>query len=516
MDAILLIDTYRRYKASTNKLLRWLLDSAQEASSKSARTKAGSKTTSHAPSRKLKVDELVQLALIIIAADPTTIDIPIDILDITHDVIKGRRFSCKWYSNLTASNKAHKAEEVIESNSRHQHFIGVLEKGDEILRKEAKSRRPKRKKKIELATDVDDLTNLYLHLELQDLPSDDENSQGPSQRKAKPTNKTKAEKIELEGGFDEDGTEEQLFALYCHLQFLGELRMQTRKVWQDCLDGRITFLLACQIFDQAVSIGFMLARRFEAQYPDIKSFDVVAVKLGFHQYVAEAREADTRVGYMSSLAGSSMTAHDVAMDHRRQFLMQPAWCALQDVRDLSRYIHRRAGGKDYDGRVPASVFPGHPFAKILLQVAGDLRPTFATLAVGKECHTCHCRTQNAVSDMYSRELGEYMFYANMTTGLVIATTLYMDLYDALGGDLDRGLREIQPAREAVTFSAATFTAFYIKSDKAVTDYMPPGYPYRHMAEQKIFEDSVEDGQSGRRVNTLAREADEKDRADKVA
>ncbi|KAK4617706.1 hypothetical protein CLAFUW4_12591 [Fulvia fulva] len=96
----------------------------------------------------------------------------------------------------------------------------------------------------------------------------------------------------------------------------------------------------------------------------------------------------------------------------------PAWCAIKDVTGLRKYIN--ADKEQYLGMEPASVFSGHPFARVLLAIAPDLKGFSEKLRFRARC---------------------------LDTGLVAATTLYMDIYDVLGGDLERGIREIMPYME---------------------------------------------------------------------
>lgn len=91
----------------------------------------------------------------------------------------------------------------------------MLERIFDVLRKEVKARRPKRKKKIELSADTNNLSNLFSNLEVEE-PLEQLDSSQPSESSRTSKDVPKQVEIELEGGLEQDSMAEHFFALYCH------------------------------------------------------------------------------------------------------------------------------------------------------------------------------------------------------------------------------------------------------------------------------------------------------------
>lgn len=124
-------------------------------------------------------------------------------------------------------------------------------------------------------------------------------------------------------------------------------------------------------------------------------------------------------------------------------LCMPAWSALQDFQDLAGGI--RALGSEAATNPPISVFSGHPFAKSLLNIAFEL----VELA-------CHGTKVNFVQfDQYTHFLLQIIASDRESYGphILVATQIYMEIWDALDGHTDRGMLEasITIARSAETF-----------------------------------------------------------------
>ena len=79
------------------------------------------------------VKELVRLATTIHNATPK-VAVPLSILMVTQDVIKGRSWSAKFHDCLT-KGRVHSSGDLVESNKRHQHFISQLEEVQGLLKK---------------------------------------------------------------------------------------------------------------------------------------------------------------------------------------------------------------------------------------------------------------------------------------------------------------------------------------------------------------------------------------------
>lgn len=116
-----------------------------------------------------------------------TIEISVDILDVTkvseksvsntakwltshQDAISGREQAAKWYTALGEDTLGDNGLSLDAANDSHQYFLKALRQIFDILRKEHKSRCPKRKKRMPvLASDTNDLTNLYVRIKMRGI-----------------------------------------------------------------------------------------------------------------------------------------------------------------------------------------------------------------------------------------------------------------------------------------------------------------------------------------------------------
>lgn len=383
---------------------------------------------------KIPVDALIGFAQQIIDGDPK-ITIPLEILNVTKDTIDGRRACAGWYSGFERDQEL--PRDVIDSNTKHRYFLLQLETVFEARRREVKSRRPKRKKKIELSG-AEHLTNLYQHLQLEE-PSSSESS-NPSSSSTKPKKPVVEEHDYSLADSEED---DKAFAVYCMFQDLWELRMQIGQLWHDYHTGKISFIAASHTTESAIQIAFLLAGDFHSTHSDLQNFDQIVDYLGHESYISVARYC----GGGQVEAGSSDPASASALEHKDSFLLMPAWCAINDVRQLALDLHIQRSS--VQASRPTTVFPGHRF---LLNIVGDL----GKLA-GLPCqeYTEEFRTQldgpwlMPYCDHYTARLfGLVSAPTPFGAGIPAATAMYMNVYDVLEGDLERGLRECMPNARA--------------------------------------------------------------------
>ncbi|KAI5365843.1 hypothetical protein Slin14017_G034830 [Septoria linicola] len=403
-----LTSTYKRYKASTDKFVKWLQDSAEPSTTVPKPIKGRRK-----PKKKPPVDSYVGLAKAIIAATDPRVEIPLDILDTTKDVIRGRRAAAEWYRGLTG-------QETLNSNRTHRHFLGVIEEAFELLRIEHRARQPKRKKKVELPTDSSDLGNVFAQLQVEETTHASKST--PSRVRTPRHQAGPPARSEPETMPETESMEEKLFAIWCHFKDLFEIRVQSRETWKQYYNGDVSFLTACQTFDSAVRIAVTLSKEFSTANPDLKGFEDMMTVWSRDRGGAECR------------------------GEREQFLCMPAWCALQDIDELSTIMF--SGEDDLNTQHPVSVFHGHPFGKQLLNVIGDLCDVLGFLPENPENELDDAHIE-LIGDEYTRQLISFIAINNrldqkksklaaMPTGLLIGTQMYMDLCDVLDGDLDRG------------------------------------------------------------------------------
>ncbi|EME38253.1 hypothetical protein DOTSEDRAFT_161092 [Dothistroma septosporum NZE10] len=139
MSDYTLVNTYKRYKAGTQKLVRWLTESA-------SRCHTDSPNSSRKPrvARKIRTAELVACTEHIVAAKDPRVEVPPDILDVTKVVITGCTCCVEFYASL--SQGADLDPSLLAANASHKHFLGVRVQIFDILTKEHETRRPERRK----------------------------------------------------------------------------------------------------------------------------------------------------------------------------------------------------------------------------------------------------------------------------------------------------------------------------------------------------------------------------------
>ena len=198
----------------------------------------------------------------------------------SQDVISGRRLCAEWYAAFRTKDST--------SNEQHTYFIGILEQVFDILKKEHKARRPKRKKKMpDLATDVNDLHNLYCHLGLDDATEEDDLPAGTPSKKGLPDEKSST-KAEASQEYDfEAPQDEKLFAVWSVLHDLQALREEVRATWQKYTSGDISFLAASTSTEDAMQVAGSLSYDLIAEYEDLSTYRAIIDMVGADWYLEE-------------------------------------------------------------------------------------------------------------------------------------------------------------------------------------------------------------------------------------
>ncbi|KAK4629107.1 hypothetical protein CLAFUW4_08317 [Fulvia fulva] len=354
------------------------------------------------------------------ATDPR-IDIPVDILDVAKDTIAGRRKCAAWYAGAPSAD--------VESDKTHVYFLEVLEKIFEMLRKEHKSRLPKRKKKVELATDLNDLSNLYRHLELEDPTTIEQEAGGnlPASTSSKPVQKT--QRVEL----DTDPEDDLRFAVWCFLSDLQEIRQESRETWLAYKRGEISFVVgACKVTEKTAVLANAALISFHEDHPTCIGHEAIIDLVGREICVCGSRGR----GYCTS---PDHTHDGPSPRCFANTMMLEAWSPLHDMEDLITWLTKGhdmlPDSKDYR---PVVVHPRHPFAKALFNITADL---VSMVQKGSDYKALFA---------YADTLGQHLLWlaqggTSFTTPQVFSVQLYMDIYDILDGELEQGLRELTAA-----------------------------------------------------------------------
>lgn len=215
------LDRYARYKAGTKKLIQWLATTARRYGDLTKAIPGLSSSTSNA-TIKVPTRQLVTFAKII-ASSSEKVDGVEEILLIAKDVVEGRQVCADWYAMLDT-------KELETQNESHQHFIEVLRQVNDTLK--CKCARQKKTNKAtgkaptrgeSETTSSSELRNLFSMLEVEEPSTTPLGTTGPAKKNGRVA----------DGGpcFElEDTGEEKLFAIWCLLKDMAEMREFVRGI----------------------------------------------------------------------------------------------------------------------------------------------------------------------------------------------------------------------------------------------------------------------------------------------
>ncbi|KAK4629552.1 hypothetical protein CLAFUW4_07745 [Fulvia fulva] len=488
MSELTLVNTYKRYKAGTEKLVRWLVESADSCTD----TNTIRRPSKNRVTRKVRTVDLVDFAERVVAAKDPLVNIPLEILDITKDAITGRTSCAEFYASLALGSDI--PSSLADSNATHQHFLKVLIQVFAILRKEHKARRPKRKKKMpELATDTNDLANLYQHLELQETTDLPEGEQTSTKRPAKKA-KAAPSKQHTDGISLDNEHEEMMFAIWALLKDLADLRSLVRDVFAQFKSGEVSWRTTCQAASNAMHMGGLLGYEFGDAYPEAGSFDQIISLLDMNWVEDVIRSSQTQGGSVEAETLQGGKASQGMTDQAR-LLIADGWLAMSDLMHMHWVFDN---GKD----------PGAAeVRRTILPCSADLHRhpfTFTLLAIGEDLARLEARLQgfknhaHPLLDKYTMSLVWTLRSDRLDIGVVAATGIYCDIYDALQGDLGYSLREVAPRLTSrAQNTLATIKAFSSAADDYIKAHIAQGLEDLFEEQGDMFKsEDLDDGTSG--------------------
>lgn len=341
------------------------------------------------------------------------------------DVITGRQLCADWYATLAEESQQGESE----NNKTHQYFLDVLKQIYEVLQREHKSRRPKRKKKMpQLPTDTGDLTNLFQHLGLEETTDENsESSEASSGRKPKmrqPVVNTKLEDSKHE-------REEMMFAVWAMLHDLHEVRIFNRKIIKRFLDGEISFMAVAQATTDAMQVGSSISHQFRQQHPALEGFDDVIRLVGIEHFFNTANKAQYSGNVGSGWREANEEAELLCVDGWTVAVMAKTVLALE-------HVTRESGTHLLHDLLPRKETPCHPLGMIFVNALCEL----GTLHHLNPYESSRFLWEIwSFTDFYTFNLFNFAF--NMLSerldfGLVFASSLYCDIHDAMMGKLGSG------------------------------------------------------------------------------
>ncbi|KAK4552089.1 hypothetical protein LTR86_010625 [Recurvomyces mirabilis] len=301
MDHLNLVDTNRRYKAGTTKIITWLVSNVQR-----LRKSGKNNTNSNATSNKVTVSDLLTYAERIVRSTNPRIQIHEDILDILHDVISGRTAAHGFYSCIKTEQQSGALQ---SSNASHLHFIQALKDVQNVLRTTYKARLPARKRDdfaVDAPKQGGDMSNVFAALDIQGKDaaggeaaaeaSRDEKLErvGIKQKKGKSKSKdvkalTKPEEQEYElEGID---TIDEPLAIWCLLKDLQDIRGHVRSLWQRFKDGKLSFLTVSRLTENATDITIHRCRELSTMMPKLQLWTGLVNAVGLEAFAGAFVEA---------------------------------------------------------------------------------------------------------------------------------------------------------------------------------------------------------------------------------
>ncbi|PIA89257.1 hypothetical protein CB0940_07389 [Cercospora beticola] len=320
MEPSPLADHYTRYKLGTAKIIRWLSQQAQRITERSG-------NVMNLPS-PLTTKTLIRLAKIISLAKPKS-KVPISILLVIEDVIRGRQRCADFYGQLEVNTTDGK---FTSTNESHRHFISVLEEVRTLL-KALDIEQPKNSghstgsnSKSTGSKPAESVKkNIFETLELEE-PSDRLQNLSVTSKKGGKKSEQPPSTPELE----EDGESKAAMSVWCMFEDIREIRNHLQSVWRDFYDGKISFLAAVELTQTAFIFMEHITWGLEPidNGPEI-SYDEISDFLGI----------ETTMGRRGTVTLFMNKTNIRATSDAAELLCISAWTVLQDFRTCIMAVH---------------------------------------------------------------------------------------------------------------------------------------------------------------------------------
>ena len=300
-----LFDSRKLYKEDTNTVVTWLAETAQKcghvlklpaespASRPSGRLKgkarklareieraAGAEASTSALRHTIPVNQLTDLAHLIAKHKPP-VKVPQIISRLLDRAIGLRKRCATWFQNKAVTDQG------LSANSKHWHFIGILESVLQILHPNWASDTANSAHQSKIATpstnapaksecELDNLVNLYDVLYIDDLDEDSTAAPTlatPVKNAASPKKRcSETRKIVYEA---ETTMEEVYFAMFCFFNDLNRLREFLRNLWQQYDAGTLNLMTVSVTTNTAINIVRRAEQDLVTTFPILESYDKI-------------------------------------------------------------------------------------------------------------------------------------------------------------------------------------------------------------------------------------------------
>ncbi|TVY84824.1 hypothetical protein LSUE1_G002099 [Lachnellula suecica] len=277
-----LFDTYKQYKAGTNKVMTWLASRSQEASGSSSvvqkasaskstgrlkgkERKAAKKETSHGQKHLVALADIPRMAKSIVAT--TKVGVPQNIIRTLEEVIAAR-CECNDFFEQDVNSA------TLASNQSHQHFTAILRETLQILKPLSRASDPTRKAKgksadAEADKETIDLRNRFEFLEVE------EPTKWTSGAVPVKSNK-------MVNTYDLEPKDEDVsFAIFCLLKDLTDIRHYIRQTWAEYREHQIAFTTAALTMNTAIAIFRRLNEEFISEFPEFDDHGAIIDYLSY-------------------------------------------------------------------------------------------------------------------------------------------------------------------------------------------------------------------------------------------
>ena len=355
-----LFGTYKRYKDDTKKVATWLAETALSCGYRlqstpgvtladtilpsSTKLKGRARTlarkaqkASNSKDKSTTVGDEPRSATVVVStadfisfaecitSQPTPgVSVPIGLIRVLERLIKARKRCNSWFERNS------KDESDIQNNASHSHFIQTLELTLATLAphcSEDCTIRSKSEKAIPTTTSdhVEDSRNRFENLSIDDTQHEEINPPAASFATNRSTSDERPRtKIELKELQDKENL---LFACFCVLQDLNDLRKYLRDLWRRYEDGKVPLVTASLTANAGVELARLIEEELWQQYPDQQGYVKTFVQLYFKSACA-ARQQDP--GEAPEMGGKYTYLLNEAVADLSEWCFQPMWTIVRD------------------------------------------------------------------------------------------------------------------------------------------------------------------------------------------
>ncbi|KAK6516545.1 hypothetical protein TWF506_006450 [Arthrobotrys conoides] len=262
-----IIDTYKRYKAGTNRVISFLIRFGQTpingptSKPKPKAPKKRGKPASKVENNSVNLRDLVPFAKSVVSKGRK---VPPHLLSILEDVIKARTKCARWYRGQLSLKPT-------TEHKKHEHFIRVLEEIYAILKPSEDSQPTSAQKTQQKSNSASQkANNLFEYLDSEEpLCKEFENITIDSSYPADDsTSKQTGVKQSLTP--EESKLEEQLFALFCFFEDVSNIRLFIGRIWTEYMKGQSGLVSVSITTAAALDLIKKANEEITAQFPDME------------------------------------------------------------------------------------------------------------------------------------------------------------------------------------------------------------------------------------------------------